>query len=146
MAGFDLTSFAVPEQPVHRSVAPAPQPVQQPVVIDPNAPQTMEEALTKPVGVDSLVDEEGQEFQDKLAKQAPGLKRQLWQVDKFAGKPRIVQVQNKDGQMVYVDANGNVPVDPSTGRILTKPPTASDADRREINYTDSSNSNLSLAE
>lgn len=123
--GFDLTQFGsrpvapTPGVPVQQPQPqqPAPQPVAQPQ--DPNAPQTLDEALTKPIDVNA-VNEDGTEYQDKLAKNAPGLKKQLWGIDKFAAPVRPVQVKDKDGKMIWVDGNGNNIVDPNTGKTLTK--------------------------
>lgn len=141
--GFDLTNIApaptqapAPQQPVapnppqYQQPAPPPQPM-----TDPNAPKTLNEALTKPITAE-LVDEEGNEFSDKLTRRAPGLKKQLWQVDKFAAAPEPVRVVNKEGKQVWVDRRGNHVLDPNTGNVLLTPPDATAEDRQEINHTE----------
>lgn len=147
--GFDLTQFGSapqqnnqPQQQVAREPEP-PAPVQREIPIDPSAPQTLQEALTKPITA-NLVDEEGNEFKDKLAQNAPGLKRQLFQIDKFASPVEPVQIVDKDGRKIWVDRRGNNVLDPVTGQVLLKPQQASTEDRDEINYNDNEGDSLAI--
>lgn len=122
--GFDLTQFGG-TTPLQRVPAPVrqepeqPAPQQQPIMADPNMPQNINDALTKPLD-SQIANDDGTEFQDKLAKNAPGLKKSLWGIDKFASPVRPVRVV-QDGKEIWMDANGNNILDPDTGRILTKP-------------------------
>lgn len=136
--GFDLTQFGVqPNKPVNRPVQPVASPTPQPqptqIIDDPSMPQTVNEALTKPLDV-QVHSEDGSDFEDKLGKNAPGLKKALWGVDKFAANVRPVQVTGKDGRKIWVDANGNNILDPDTGQILTKPLPSTADDKKEINF------------
>jgi len=135
--GFDLTQFgSKPLQQIQRPVVPVQQPEPQPqptpsVIDDPSAPHNLQEALTKPLDA-NVMNEDGTEFQDKLAKNAPGLKKSLWGIDKFAAPVRPIQVVGKDGKKIWVDGNGNNCLDPNTGEILTKPQPATMEDREEL--------------
>lgn len=140
--GFDLTQFGAAPTPettqprpayIVNNPNPTPQQQQPQVPADPNAPKTIKEALTKPIEA-NLVDEEGNEWQDNLKKKAPGLKKQLWNVDKCSEGCRPVQVVDDKGRTIWIDQTGNNILDPATGEILTSPPPASNEDRQEINY------------
>lgn len=140
--GFDLTQFGVrpgqqPPRPVSNEPVALPTPQPTPVN-DPSAPQNMSEALTKPLNT-NLQNEDGTDFEDKLARKAPSLKKSLWGIDKFASDVRPIQVKGKNGKMIWIDGNGNNILDPDTGEILTKPPSATDEDRQDINFHDVSN-------
>jgi hypothetical protein len=136
--GFDLTQFGayptkrpVGQPAVATPVAPAPP--QPTPAIDPNAPTSIREALTKPLD-GQVVDEEGHVYEDKLAKNAPALKKSLWGIDKFASSVRPIQIMGKNNKMIWIDGNGNNILDPETGEILTKPPASTDEDRQNINF------------
>jgi acyl-CoA thioesterase len=131
--GFDLTQFAPPQrvQAPQRREAPAPTPepsVQSPVPNNPNNPQNIEEALNKPLdgmNTTGMVDEEGHSYQDNLGRKNPALKKSIWQIDKFAAPVRPIQTEvidkdTKIKKVIWIDANGNVPLDPETGEILIR--------------------------
>lgn len=109
MGGFDLTQFGVRPQP-NRQPAPvqqtAPEPATPaPVHIDPDAPQTLHDALKAPLPVTE---------EDRLAKGNPMLKHDLWSIDKFV-EP------------------GGLPRD-KAGNILIKAPPSTEDDKKQINY------------
>lgn len=144
--GFDLTQFgsaprqnSQPQQQVARE--PEPAPVQREIPLDPSLPQSINEALTRPISA-NVTDENGNEFEDKLSQKAPGLKRQLFQIDKFASPVEPVQIVDKDGRKIWIDRKGNNILDPSTGQILLKPQEANTEDRDEINYHDNEGDSL----
>lgn len=115
--GFDLTKISPLPQP-QRVKAPVIQPVieeqhvESPHPHNPEMPTTLDEALHKPVDT-TMVGEDGKPFQDKLSKNAPHIKRETWQIDKFT---------EPDG--LPKDKNGN---------ILIKAPPSTEEDRKAVN-------------
>ncbi len=137
MTGFDLTQIGKwPNQGNKTQTPSVPQQTTPPppaAYQDPNAPKTLEEALTKPTDPGELKDESGTTWKDR---RPPDYKRDHWSIDKFAEGNRIVQGRDKDGNPIYIDGKGNLPVDPKTGKILTVAPPSTAEDKKEINYDD----------